>query len=188
MRTGVYCGSFNPVHKGHIKIVRTALRRNLLDRVMIVPTSNYWDKQNLPPVRDRINMLKLFENDRIMIDETHNDIQYTYQLFRALKQEYPDDQLVLIIGRDNIPTFDRWREYRELLQYDFIIIPREDIDSEDLHAMMRQFGKTNYVIMEVNNISFSSSLIRENIDDYQKIKPYIDKRVYNYMRKNMLND
>ena len=120
MRTGVYCGSFNPVHKGHIKIVRTALRRNLLDRVLIVPTGNYWDKQNLPPVKDRINMLKFFENDRIMIDETHNDIQYTYQLFRALKQEYPDDQLVLIIGRDNIPTFDRWREYRELLQYDFI--------------------------------------------------------------------
>ena len=188
MRTGVYCGSFNPVHKGHIKIVRTALSRNLLDRVLIVPTGNYWDKQNLPPVKDRINMLKFFENDRIMIDETHNDIQYTYQLFRALKQEYPDDQLVLIIGRDNIPTFDRWREYRELLQYDFIIIPREDIDSEDLHAMMQQFGKTNYVIMEVNNISFSSSMIRENIDDYQKIKSYIDKRVYNYMRKNMLND
>ena len=54
--------------------------------------------------------------------------------------------------------------------------------------MMQQFGKTNYVIMEVNNISFSSSMIRENIDDYQKIKSYIDKRVYNYMRKNMLND
>ena len=186
MRTGVYCGSFNPVHKGHIKIVRTALRRHLLDRVLIVPTGNYWDKQNLPPVQDRINMLKFFANDRIIIDETHNDIQYTYQLFGALKEENPDDELVLIIGRDNIPTFDRWKEYQELLKYDFIIIPREDIDSDDLHAMMKQLGKTNYIIMEVKNIDISSSFIRENIADYEKIKTCIDKRVYNYMKKNML--
>ena len=186
MRIGVYCGSFNPVHKGHIKIVRTALRRHLLDKVLIVPTGNYWDKQNLPPVEGRIRMLKYFENDKIIIDETHNDIQYTYQLFRALKEEYPDDQLVLIIGRDNIPTFDRWKCYEELLEYDCIVIPREDIDSEDLDVMMHNYGKTNYTIMDVKNINFSSSIIRENFDDYEKIKDYIDKRVYNYMKK-MLN-
>ena len=148
MRIGVYCGSFNPVHKGHIKIVRTALKKDLLDKVLIVATGNYWDKQNLPPVRDRIRMLKYFDNDKIIIDETHNDIQYTYQLFRVLKKEYPDDQLVLIIGRDNIPNFTRWKRYRELLKYDFIVIPREDIDSEDLDAMMQEMGKTNYTIMD----------------------------------------
>lgn len=186
MRIGVYCGSFNPVHKGHIKIVRTALKKDLLDKVLIVATGNYWDKQNLPPVRDRIRMLKYFDNDKIIIDETHNDIQYTYQLFRVLKKEYPDDQLVLIIGRDNIPNFTRWKRYRELLKYDFIVIPREDIDSADLDAMMQEMGKTNYTIMDVKNINFSSSMIRDNFDDYSKIKDYVDKRVYNYMKK-MLN-
>jgi nicotinate-nucleotide adenylyltransferase len=85
MRIGVYCGSFNPVHKGHIKIVREVLKKDLADKVLIVPTGNYWDKQNLPPVVHRIKMLRYFENERIMIDDVHNDIQYTYQLFRALR-------------------------------------------------------------------------------------------------------
>ena len=186
MRIGVYCGSFNPVHKGHIKIVRQVLKKDLADKVLVVPTGNYWDKQNLPPVEHRIRMLRYYENDRIIIDDVHNDIQYTYQLFRALKKEYPDDQLVLIIGRDNIPTFDRWKRYRELLKYDFIIIPREDIDAEDLKEMMAGYTKTNYSILEVRNINFSSSFIRENMDDYEKVRHCVDKRVYNYMKKHVL--
>ncbi len=186
MRIGVYCGSFNPVHKGHIKIVREALKKGLVDKVLIVPTGNYWDKQNLPPVALRIRMLRYFENDRIIIDDVHNDIQYTYQLFRVLQEENPDDQLVLIIGRDNIPTFNRWMEYKELLQYDFIVIPREDIDVEDLHELMKGYGKDNYCILQVRNINFSSSFIRENMDDYEKIRHCTDKRVYNYMKKHVL--
>ncbi|MBR2746731.1 MAG: nicotinate (nicotinamide) nucleotide adenylyltransferase [Erysipelotrichaceae bacterium] len=186
MRIGVYCGSFNPVHKGHIKIVREVLKKDLADKVLIVPTGNYWDKQNLPPVVHRIKMLRYFENDNIMIDDVHNDIQYTYQLFRALREEHPEDQFILIIGRDNIPTFDRWKEYKELLQYDFIIIPREDIDSDDLESLMKGYGKSNYTILPVRNINFSSSFIRQNIDDYEKIRYCTDKRVYNYMKKHVL--
>ena len=187
MKIGIYCGSFNPVHKGHIKIVRSVLRKKLRDKVFIIPTGNYWDKQDLPPVEHRIKMLKYFERDNIIIDETHNDIQYTYQLFRQLKQEYPDDDLRLIIGRDNIPAFNRWREYEELLKYDFIIIPRDDIDKNDLIEMMKNdYHKDNYVILEVSNINFSSSFIRENINDYDKIKEAIDKRVYNYLRKHVM--
>lgn len=184
MRIGVYCGSFNPVHKGHIKIVREALKKGLVDKVLIVPTGNYWDKQDLPAVALRIRMLRYFENDRIIIDDVHNDIQYTYQLFRVLQEENPDDQLVLIIGRDNIPTFSRWMEYEELLQYDFIIIPREDIDAEDLDELMKGYGKSNYSILPVRNINFSSSFIRANMDDYEKVRHCLDKRVYNYMKKN----
>ena len=86
MRVGIYPGSFNPVHKGHIRIVRHLLRKNYVDQVLIVPTGNYWQKQDLLPVKDRIKMLKFFENDKIRIEEEFNELPYTYQLMRELKK------------------------------------------------------------------------------------------------------
>ena len=60
MKIGVYVGSFNPVHVGHIKIVNHLLV-NYLDKVIIVPTGNYWNKNNLVDINHRISMLKFYE-------------------------------------------------------------------------------------------------------------------------------
>ena len=86
MRIGIYPGSFNPVHKGHIKIVRHLLRKHYVDKVLIVATGNYWQKQDLLPVKDRIRMLKYFRNENIVIEEEYNELPYTYQLMRKLKK------------------------------------------------------------------------------------------------------
>lgn len=183
MRIGVYCGSFNPVHKGHIKIARACVSQGAVDRVLIVPTGNYWDKQNLMPVENRIEMLRLYQSDTIFIDSTHNDIQYTYELFRVLQRENPDDQLCLVIGGDNLPTFGRWREYKEILQYDFVIIPRDEINTRAVKRIMKEFGKTNYTVLRLRNIPISSTHIRENLDDYSKVKGEVSRKVYDYLLK-----
>ena len=181
MRIGIYPGSFNPVHKGHIRIVRHLLRKDYVDRVLIVPTGNYWQKQDLLPVKDRIRMLKYFENDRIRIEEECNELPYTYQLMRKLKKRYPDDTLSLIIGADMVETFSRWKRYKELLKYDFIVLKRDGID---IDACMAELGKKNYtVVSDLEEIEISSSYIRGNIDDYEKLKDMIDQRVYRYYRK-----
>ena len=62
MRLGIYVGSFNPVHKGHIKVANYLVDNNYLDMILLLPTPNYWDKQDLAPTKDRLNMLKLFES------------------------------------------------------------------------------------------------------------------------------
>ena len=80
MKLGVFVGSFNPVHKGHIKIVNYILEKNYVDKVLIIPTGNYWDKNDIIDIKHRINMLKYYETDKIKIDNTLNDIQYTYQI------------------------------------------------------------------------------------------------------------
>ena len=59
MKIGVYVGSFNPVHKGHIAIANYIVDNNYVDKLWIVPTGNYWDKLDLVSIDDRINMLKL---------------------------------------------------------------------------------------------------------------------------------
>ena len=60
MKLGIYIGSFNPVHNGHINLVEFLINNNYVDEVLIVPTGNYWDKQNLIDLKQRIEMLKFF--------------------------------------------------------------------------------------------------------------------------------
>ena len=72
MKLGIYVGSFNPPHKAHINIVKYLIRKNIVDKVLIVPTDGYWDKLDLESTMNRINMLSFFENDKIMIERKFN--------------------------------------------------------------------------------------------------------------------
>ena len=85
MKIGVYVGSFNPPHKGHIKIVETLIKERYVDKVIIIPTNNYWNKTNLINLNHRLNMLNFFKNENIIINNTLNNLEYTYQIIRELK-------------------------------------------------------------------------------------------------------
>ena len=107
MKLGIYIGSFNPPHIGHIDITNYLLHNKIVDKILIVPTLNYWNKNNLIDIKHRINMLKLIENDKIKIDTKNNKYIYTYELMRKLKEEYKKNELYLIIGTDNIKKFNK---------------------------------------------------------------------------------
>ena len=178
MRLGVYIGSFNPVHNGHIKLVNYLLDKKIIDKVLIVPTTDYWDKTNLVDIKNRIDMLKFFESDRIIIDEKHNNIKYTYELMRELTSVY-DDELYLIIGADNIINFDKWMNYEELLNYKIIVMNRNNID---IDSYIKKYNTPNFIV--INDFPFldvSSTEIRNNLDN-----EYLDKRVLEYIKKNNL--
>ena len=95
MKIAVYVGSFNPVHKGHIKVVKKILKE-YVDKVIIVPTMSYWNKNNLISISDRINMLKLYETKDIVIDTKNNNYEFTYQVLRNIQKEYKNDKMFLI--------------------------------------------------------------------------------------------
>ena len=78
MKIGVFVGSFDPVHNGHVSIMNYLVNSNIVDMVLVIPTGNYWEKQNLTEISKRIEMLELVSNNKIMIDKEHNDYQYTY--------------------------------------------------------------------------------------------------------------
>lgn len=180
MRIGVYPGSFDPVHKGHIHIVRYLLKKGIVDQVLIVPTGNYWEKQDLTPVEDRIAMLEIFANEKIVIEREANELPYTYQLMRELKKRYPQDELFLILGADNLLRFDQWREYEELLKFPFLLIKRNGID---VKKEMQRLGKTDYRLLPLKEMDISSTYIREHFHDYDAVRNMIDIRVYRYLKK-----
>lgn len=69
MKIGIYVGSFNPVHIGHIKFANDLVSKNILDKVIIIPTKNYWNKQSLISLEHRYNMLKMVENENVKISK-----------------------------------------------------------------------------------------------------------------------
>jgi len=186
MEIGVYVGSFNPPHKGHIKIVNHLIN-NYLDKVIVIATGNYWDKKDLVSVQDRINMLKLYETENIIIDSKNNDIEYTYQILEKLSKEYNKESLYLIIGADNIINFDKWKNYEEILKYNLIILNRDDINIKDYLERLNK--KDKYIIVnDLPNIDISSTMIRNKFknNNYESLSMYLDKEVYEYIKEKKL--
>ena len=186
MKIGVYVGSFNPPHKGHIKIVNHLIN-NYLDKIIIIPTGNYWNKLNLISINDRINMLKYYENENIIIDTKNNNTKYTYEILNILSKEYSIDELYLIIGADNIVNFNKWKNYHEILKYNLIILNRDNIDIKKYLYSLNK--KDKYIIVnDLPNIAISSTLVRKKIkeNDSGNILKLIDKEIYEYIKENNL--
>ena len=184
MRIGVFVGSFNPVHKGHIKIANYLVDNNYVDKLLIVPTGSYWDKKNID-VKYRIEMLERYETDKIIIERELNNLEYTYQLINELKKRYKNDELILIMGVDNIISFDKWKNYEELLKLELIIYKRNNFDIK--HYLDRINKKDKYIIIDnVESINISSTTIRETINDFYNLEELIDKDVLDYIIKNEL--
>ena len=178
MKLGIYIGSFNPPHKAHIRVVNYLLDNMIVDKVLIIPTENYWDKQDLVDLKHRINMLKFYETDNIMIDTVNNEYPYTYELMRKLSKDYSNDKLYLIIGADNIVSFDKWKNYQELLNYNIIIMNRDNID---IHKYTKKYPNGHFTIVKDFNYDVSSTNIRNNLTNES-----LDEPVLKYIKKNNL--
>lgn len=180
MKIGIFIGSFNPPHLGHLDIIKYLLNKKYVDKILIVPTKNYWNKTNLIDINKRIAMLKFYENDNIKVDTSNNNYQYTYQLMRKLKKEYSHDELYLIIGADNIINFKKWKNYEELLTYNIIIMTRNNIDI--LKYTSHLTGKFT-VVNDYNFTDISSTKIRNNLFLNKK---YLQEDIYHYIIENKL--
>ncbi len=183
MKIAVYVGSFNPVHKGHIKVVKKILKE-YVDKVIIVPTMSYWNKNNLISISDRINMLKLYETKDIVIDTKNNNYEFTYQVLRNIQKEYKNDKIYLVIGDDLLKDFDKWKNIFEILKYNIIVIKRNNIDE----SIYKKYEKYNFIVTnKISSKEISSTIVRNMIVNGNKdVLKYIDLKVYDYIKRNNL--
>ena len=106
-------------------------------------------------------MLKFYETDNIKIDDVNNGYAYTYELMRKLSKDYPNDNLYLVIGADNIINFDKWKNYQELLCNNIIIMNRDDIDIE---KYTKNYPEGHFTILkDFHSIDISSTELRKKI-------------------------
>ena len=72
MRLGVFVGSFDPIHIGHIKVMDYLIDNNYLDKIIIMATQDYWKKKTVATVEQRTNMIKEIKRDYLIVDEENN--------------------------------------------------------------------------------------------------------------------
>jgi nicotinate-nucleotide adenylyltransferase len=163
MRLGVFGGSFDPVHVGHLIVAEAAADLLLLDRVIFVPAGVQPFKVGLhsAPAQDRVEMLSIAieGNDRFTLDsrETLRDgPSYSVDTLRELHSETPDDELFLLVGADAAWDLPRWHNSLSLTEYaKLYVLTRPGFEVPELE-MVSGF-------LEVPEINLSASRIREAV-------------------------
>ena len=181
MRIGVYVGSFDPIHIGHINVMDYLIENKYVEKIIILPTCDYWDKRNLTDVNIRCEMLKLLNRDYLIVDNENNRFKYTYEVLNALNDKYKKDELFLIISADNIISFDKWKNVDNILSKNkVIVLNRNNIDILKYVSKFKQKDRF-IVIQDYPFIDVSSTALRNKLN-----KKYLIKEVYKYIKDNNL--
>lgn len=189
MKIGIFGGCFNPPHKMHQNIPLELIESGYLDKVIYVPTGDDYKKIDLISLKDRYNMLKLMiNNNPNLLVEPNRNLKYTHQVLNYFKDIYKEDQIYFICGTDNLKEFDTWKNYQYILtNYKLLVIKRNNDNLDELLEKYKEY-KDSIIITSVIPEILSSTYIREKIREgnEEEILKYIDKKVYQYIKKKTL--
>lgn len=186
MKTGLFFGSFNPVHIGHLAIANYMLEFTDMDELwMIVSPHNPFKTINsLASEYDRIKMVELAigKNHRISASDIEFRLpkpSYTIDTLTYLGERNPTKEFVLIIGSDNLDSFHKWKNYEEILKnYQIYVYPR-------LGSGLGKYSDYgNIRLVNAPTIEVSSSFIRESIKSGKDIRYFLNSEVYQYIQQN----
>jgi len=138
MNVGIYGGSFNPVHFGHVGLAKWVMEHTDLDELwMLVSPNNPLkpagmlapEEERLQGVREAVSRLELPEGKRVIASDFEFTLprpSYTANTLRELQKAYPQHTFTLVIGEDNIAIFDQWKEYEYIAKHFRIFVyPRK---------------------------------------------------------------
>lgn len=193
MRIGIFGGSFNPPHKMHENIAKELVDKQVVDKVIYVPTGGqYKYKSNLVDDQKRYEMIKLITDNDERFDvsdyELKDYVVYTCETLAHFKEEYPNDEIYFICGTDNLSYIDKWKNGEEILRnYKILVIDRSSNDIDELLEQFKEY-KNNIVVAPIEQVDVSSTEIRELIlkGNYKELEKYLDKDVALYIKKNKL--
>lgn len=184
MKIGLFSGSFNPIHIGHLVLGNYLREFTCLDEVWfaVTPHNPLKNQDDLLDDRVRLEMVRLALEDHEGLFVSDIEFRmprpsYTVDTLAKLEQEYPGNEFILIIGGDNWSIFDQWKKYDRLLQnYKILIYPRrgEKIDIPAEHRM-------NVQVVEAPVVEVSSTFIRDGIKGGKNMRSFLPKSVYEYI-------
>lgn len=188
VRTGVFGGSFNPIHNGHLAIAAELLRVSALDEVWFVvsPHNPLKQRSGLVDDKTRLEMVRLALRDEPRMQASDFEFHmprpsYMRNTLRQMSLSWPERDFRLIIGADNWLCFDSWFTHEEILaRYPIIIYPRpgSPVDVAQLPS------NVTLVSTPMNNIS--STLVRQRISRGEPTDGLLPPQVEAFIRKNKL--
>lgn len=175
MKIGFLLGSFDPIHMGHLYMASASLNSGLVDEVVFVPSVQNPTKTASTDFRNRCFMINLAIDDMencslSSIDYRNTEPYYSVNTLKMLKEEYPDDELFIIIGADLSDAIKNWQEGAWILEnFKFILIARNGYDSSKA-----DIKKT---------LDVSSTEIRELVKNKKQIYPLVPKVISQYIKR-----
>ncbi len=183
MRIGIFGGSFDPIHIGHLWIAESAIEHLDLHKMIWIPAATSPLKLHGATASsdDRLEMVRL----AISGDEKHEvddreikrgDVSYTVDTFGELKAEYADDELFLIIGGDSLATIEKWERPQELLQLASLSVVRRGGEAELDYSVLESLTDPDHIQRIRSNelkmplIEISSSELRSRIARKRSIR------------------
>ena len=191
MEIGLYFGSFNPIHVGHLAIANYMVEFTGIDQIWFVvsPHNPLKEKSTLLADHHRLEMVRLAIGDdgRFRASDIEFKLprpSYTIDTLAYLEDRYPDKSFSLIMGSDNLITIKKWKNYLEVIQnYQLYVYPRPGYLStpsqlKELSRLARKIHLTEAPMMEI-----SSAFIRKSIREKKDMNHLLSPRVYEYIKE-----
>lgn len=192
IRIGIFGGSFNPPHLGHLHLVTELADRLKLEHVLIIPNklSPYKSSADYASENDRLEMCRLnFSDSRFEVSTAEIDREgksYTYDTLCTVRRQYPDAELYLIVGSDMLYYFDKWYRYKDILKMCTLCAAERD----DVNEPIRNQGTPEYlkghsvsVFADIKPLTISSTEIRDKLRHNESVEGLLRDEVYRYIVK-----
>lgn len=185
MRIGLFFGSFNPIHVGHMVLANYMASFTDLEQVWFVvsPHNPLKEKSTLLNQNQRLHMVNLAIGDSDKLRSSSIEFglsqpSYTINTLAHLKEKYPQHQFSLIMGEDNLQSFTKWKNYEEILKnYQIYVYPRPKCDSSEL------INHPNVIMTKAPLMDISSTMIRQAIKDKKDVSSFVPLAVWQYLEE-----
>lgn len=190
MKIGLYFGTFNPIHVGHLIIANHMAEYSGLEQIWMVvtPHNPHKEKNSLLDDYKRLHLVALATEDFPKLKASDFEFKlpqpnYTVNTLAHLQDKFPSHEFSLIMGEDNLKTFHKWKNYEVILQnHDIYVYPRVSSEATNLAFENHpRIHKINAPIVEI-----SSTFIRENRKNKKNIQPLLPAKVWEYIDYNNL--
>lgn len=184
-KVGIYSGSFNPIHHGHVMLANYLVEFSDLDELwfVVTPQNPLKEKSELLDDDERLKMVQLAIGDdpRFHVSDIEMHLprpSYTINTLTALSEQHTDCQFVFICGMDSLQNLTRWREYKKILDnYMLLVFPREGYDGGEL------VHHPSVTILKTPILEISSTFIRQCVKEGRDVRHFMPEKAFLYMRK-----
>jgi nicotinate-nucleotide adenylyltransferase len=184
-KTGLFFGSFNPIHIGHLIIANHLVEHSGLDEVwfVVTPHNPHKNKKTLLDDNHRLMMVRLAVEPYTKLKASNIEFDlpqpnYTINTLAILQEKYPDRTFVLLMGQDNIASFHKWKNYQAILDfYQIYVYPR--ITDKIPLQKIKEHRSVHFVKAPI--IELSASSIRNDIKNKKNIRPMLPPEVFTYI-------
>lgn len=188
MKTGLYFGTFNPIHVGHLIIANHMAEYSDLEQIWMVVTPHNPLKQKNTLLDDyqRLHLVRLATEDYPKIKPSDIEFKlpqpnYTVNTLAHLMEKYPQHEFSLIMGEDNLKSFHKWKNYEYILEHhDIYIYPRVSQEADNLQ--FQNHPRIHWIDAPI--VEISSTFIRDNIKNKKNVRPLLPDRVWAYVDHN----